>query len=195
MRPDEVIEASEAAHQRLLASVDGLRDEQMTEPSSLPGWTRAHVISHLARNADSHTWLFEGAMVGEVRHQYPSLEKRQEEIEAGAGRSPQELRDDLRAACDRLESAWRDLGDDGWERDGIVVSGPRTMAEIVFRRLREIEVHHVDLDAGYAPTDWPAVYVDGELQRRLRGLPDRADHRVLVSWLLGRGEPPELAPW
>ncbi|HEY5155071.1 MAG TPA: maleylpyruvate isomerase N-terminal domain-containing protein, partial [Acidimicrobiales bacterium] len=115
MRPDEVIEASEAAHRRLLASVDGLGDEQMAEPSSLPGWTRAHVISHLARNADSHTWLFEGAMVGEVRHQYPSLETRQEEIEAGADRAPQVLRDDLRAACDRLESAWRDLGDHGWE--------------------------------------------------------------------------------
>jgi len=27
MRPDEVIEASEAAHRRLLASVDGLGDE------------------------------------------------------------------------------------------------------------------------------------------------------------------------
>ncbi|HEY5154224.1 MAG TPA: maleylpyruvate isomerase N-terminal domain-containing protein, partial [Acidimicrobiales bacterium] len=126
---------------------------------------------------------------------YPSLEQRQEEIEAGAGRAPQELRDDLRAACERLESAWRDLGDDGWEREGIVVSGPRTMAEIVFRRLREIEVHHVDLDAGYAPSDWSAVYVEGELDRRLRGLPDRADHRDLVSWLLGRGEPPDLAPW
>jgi maleylpyruvate isomerase len=195
MRPADLIEASEEAHRRLVTAVAELEDQQVRGPSLLPGWTRGHVITHLARNADSHAWLFEGAGLGEVRHQYPSMEKRSEEIEAGAGRSARELAADLGLACARLEGAWRDLDDDRWDREGIVVSGSRTMAEIVFRRLREVEVHHVDLDIGYAPSAWPPAYVDGELRRRLVGLPGRADHRALVCWLLGRGEAPDLGPW
>jgi maleylpyruvate isomerase len=179
----------------LLTTVDGLTDEQVAGPSSLPGWTRGHVISHLARNADSHVGMFEGAAVGEVRPQYPSAEKRVDDIEAGAHRPAHELRLDLRAACDRLETAWRDLNDDLWDREGLVAAGPRTMAEFVFRRLREVEVHHVDLDAGYSPSAWSSVYVDGELRRRLPRLRDRADPVALAAWLLGRGEAPELGPW
>jgi maleylpyruvate isomerase len=168
---------------------------------------RGHVITHLARNADSHVWLFEDAAAGEVRHQYPTTDSsearpergtnptRAADIEAGAGRSADELRDDLIASCERLEAAWRALPGDLWDREGIVAAGPRTMTEFVFRRLREVEVHHVDLGLGYSPSDWPAVYVEGEFSRRMRGLPDRADHLALVTWLLGRAEAPELSPW
>ena len=149
----------------------------------------------MARNADSHVWLFNGAEVGELRRQYPSLDDREADIESGARRTAQELREDLRGACDRLESAWRELGDGLWDREGIVVTGRRTMREILFRRLREVEVHHVDLDLGYAPSEWPLIYVEGELSRRLQALPDRADHVALVTWLLGRADAPELKPW
>ena len=195
MRPEDRIAAGVAAHRRLLSAVDRLTDDPVLEPSLLPGWSRGHVISHLARNADSHVWLFDGAQAGEVRSQYSSLDQRSEDIEAGARRSAQALRHDLNSACDRLESAWRDLNEDLWDREGVVAAGKRTMRELVFRRLREVVVHHVDLDVGYAPSDWPSVYVDGELRRRLVGLSDRADHRGLVTWLLGRGDAPELGPW
>jgi maleylpyruvate isomerase len=179
----------------LLSVVDHLTDDQVLAPSLLPGWSRGHVITHLARNADSHVWLFDGAKAGEVRSQYPTLDKRSEDIEAGARRSAEALGHDLKSACDRLESAWRDLNEDLWDREGVVVAGKRTMNELIFRRLREVEVHHVDLDVGYAPSDWPSAYVDGELRRRLPGLQDRADHRALVTWLVGRGDAPELGPW
>ena len=43
--------------------------------------------------------------------------------------------------------------------------------------------------------DWPAVFVEGELAKRLAGLRDRASHTALLAWLLGRGDPPELGPW
>ena len=38
---------------RLLAVVDKLGDEDLREPSTLPGWSRTHVIGHLARNAEA----------------------------------------------------------------------------------------------------------------------------------------------
>lgn len=194
-RPDDLIEACEAAHRELVASVESLDDNGMRASSLLPDWSRAHVISHLARNADSHVWLFDGAAVGEVRRQYSSLEARQHDIESGAQRTAQELREDLRASCERLESAWVALGDDVWDREGMVVAGARTMREIVFRRLREVSVHHVDLDVGYTPSNWSTIYVEGELARRLPGLADRADEAELVRWLLGRGDAPALKPW
>ena len=139
--------------------------------------------------------MFEGAAVGEVRRQYPTQDKRAEDIELHAHGTAQQLREDLHAACGRLESAWRVLSDDLWDREGIVAAGARPMHEIVFRRLRETEVHHVDLDVGYAPSQWPEIYVEGELLRRLRGLRDRADPLALLGWLLGRGDAPELSPW
>jgi maleylpyruvate isomerase len=37
---------------RLLATAAALTDAQAREPSLLPGWTRGHVLTHIARNAD-----------------------------------------------------------------------------------------------------------------------------------------------
>jgi maleylpyruvate isomerase len=69
------------------------------------------------------------------------------------------------------------------------------MREIVSRHLRDVEVHHVDLDIDYQPTDWPELFVEGELAKRLAGLPDRASHAALLAWLLGRADAPALGPW
>ena len=41
-----------AATERLLATADALTGDQVREPSLLPGWTRGHVLTHVARNAD-----------------------------------------------------------------------------------------------------------------------------------------------
>ena len=38
-----------AATSRLLATATALSDAQVREPSSLPGWTRGHVLTHIAR--------------------------------------------------------------------------------------------------------------------------------------------------
>lgn len=195
MRPTETLEACIAAHDRLLSAVAKLDDDGVRVPSLLPGWSRAHVVVHLARNADSHVWLFEGAKLGEVRHQYPSPGMREADIEAGSSRPADALIEYLTRSCHALEEAWAGLDDNRWEVMGIVTPGPRTMAEIVFRRLREVEVHHADLGVAYSPSDWATVYVEEELRRRLPSLPDRADRPALVGWLLGREEAPVLRHW
>ncbi len=161
----------------------------------LPGWSRGHVLTHVARKTDSFVWLLGGAYVGEVREQYPEPGMRERDIEAGARRSAAELHADVAAAFDRFETAFSVLPDDLWGWEGVVQPGKRTMAEMVFRHLRDVEVHHVDLGLGYAPSDWPAVYVEGELKRRLPALPDRAERCALVAWLLGRGDAPGLSGW
>jgi maleylpyruvate isomerase len=102
---------------------------------------------------------------------------------------------DLARSCRALEVSFDALDDDKWDFEVTVRAGSRTMAEIVFSRLREVEVHHLDLAVGYQPADWPRIYVDGELSRQLSGLPERADHVQLVTWLIGRADTPHLEHW
>jgi maleylpyruvate isomerase len=118
-----------------------------------------------------------------------------EDIESGAGRPAAAVIEDVSDALHRLECAFDSLPDGLWDREGICAPGPRTMAEIVFRHLRDVEVHHADLGLGYTPEDWPEIYVEGELERRLPHLADRANRARLVAWLIGRGPAPELGPW
>ena len=57
-----------------------LEPAQVTEPSRLPGWTRGHVLSHLARNADALVNLLTWARTGVETVMYASAEARDEEI-------------------------------------------------------------------------------------------------------------------
>jgi maleylpyruvate isomerase len=195
MRPTEVIDVCVTSHQQLLNDVVQLTEVDLRAPSRLPGWDRAHVLAHLARNADSHVWLFEGAMRGEARQQYPVEGMRERDIESSSAQSKDELLRDLKSSCHALEVAWDELDDDLWESFQNVGPGPRTMSDIAFRRLREVEIHHVDLDVEYSSSDWPDLYVEEELRRQVLNLPHRADHAALVEWLVGRHEVPELGPW
>ena len=73
------------AHERLLTATRELRDEQMRRPSLLPGWSVGHVLTHVARNADSHVRRAEAAVRGVVVDQYDGgYAGREAEIEAGA---------------------------------------------------------------------------------------------------------------
>jgi len=178
-----------------LTNVSKLTDDEVHSPSLLPGWSRAHVVTHIARNADSFVWLAEGAKIGESRQQYPTPGMREADIETGSSLPANDLIADLARSCRALEVSFDALDDDKWDFEVTVRAGSRTMAEIVFSRLREVEVHHLDLAVGYQPADWPRIYVDGELSRQLSGLPERADHVQLVTWLIGRADTPHLEHW
>jgi len=196
MRPSEKIDACGASHRRLERAVASLTDDDVRAPSLLPGWSRGHVLTHLAHKTLTHVWLMGGAEVNEVREQYPSgLDQAHAEVEAGAGRPADVLREELIRSFADFEAAVERLEDDHWKRVGICVPGPRSMADIMGRHLRDAEAHHVDLDIGYRPSDWPPLFVEGELAKRLADLPNRADHAALLAWLLGRDEAPVLGPW
>ena len=195
MRPAADIDACCASHRALLAAVAPLTDDDFRSPSALPGYSRGHVVTHLANKAMAHVRLFEGASADEIRRLHPDDYDADLAAGAGADRAAVELRADLERSLQLLEAAWNSLDDARWDRQGIMTAGPRTMSEIVTHHLRDVEVHHVDLDLGYRPSDWPSHFVEGELAKRLRALPDRADHADLLAWLLGRAPAPELGPW
>jgi maleylpyruvate isomerase len=161
-----LIEQNEAAVDRLLESVAKLSDEQFGEPSLLPDWSRGHVLTHLARNADGFRNLFTWAQTGVEMPMYPSAEARAADIEAGASRSGDELKADVSDAAKSLTSKARELPDEAWLTEVRMIRGPAAPTwSMLGRRLFEVEVHHADLGAGYRPADWPDWFVSGELYR------------------------------
>ncbi|MET9864063.1 maleylpyruvate isomerase family mycothiol-dependent enzyme [Streptomyces smyrnaeus] len=156
----------------LLSDTVKLEAPEVAEASQLPGWTRAHVLTHLARNADALVNVLAG------KPMYASAEARDSDIEQGADRPLDALVDDVRVSASRLESAFAALGDDDWNRTVTLRNGVTDLASSVpFRRWIEVELHHVDLGIGYTLEDLPGTFVDRELTnmaRRFSGHPDVA---------------------
>lgn len=197
------IDGCELAHRRLRITLGRIDDDAVRGPSRLPGWTVGHLLTHLARNADGHIRILEGAVRGEHLQQYAGgVQGREADIEAGSGRSAQELIDDVVDTFVRLERVWGAMTPDAWDGYGMAGDEVRPCRQLPFFRWREVEVHHVDLGAGYEPADWPEDYVAIELRAALRHLPDRlADsgaRAALLGWLTDRAGQPGplvLSPW
>ncbi|MEE1941626.1 maleylpyruvate isomerase family mycothiol-dependent enzyme [Streptomyces sp. TRM 70361] len=158
--------------ERLLAAVAGLGDASVAEPSLLPGWTRGHVLAHLARNADALVEVLAG------RPMYPSAEVREADIERDAPRPLVVQLADLRAADARLGRAMDSLTGERWGATVALRNGVTDLASsLPFRRRIEVELHHVDLGIGYTLHDLPADFTERELEnmvRRFAGHPDVA---------------------
>ncbi|TRZ73340.1 MAG: maleylpyruvate isomerase family mycothiol-dependent enzyme [Actinobacteria bacterium] len=193
-----------ASHQRLLQALEGLTDEQCRQPSVLTGWSRAHVLSHLANNAYSHERMFAAASRGEETEQYEGGKPtRDAQIESWSGLSAHELVGHVRASMYALEGAWASATPTTWAGFGIkshAGGGRVAITDLVEMRWCESEVHHADLDLDYSFNNWDATFVRFELDRQLMiwnsrksmgltVLPDAAarlspNHRL--AWLLGR---------
>jgi maleylpyruvate isomerase len=191
------IDGCRYAHRALLDDIAGLTDEQAWSASLLPDWTIGHVLTHLARNADSVTRRLESALQGETVDQYlGGYAGRASDIAGGAGRQASELVADVRESAARLESLVADLPDQVWDRPTRDVSGAERPAHtLMLSRWREVEVHHTDLGLGYSPADWPEGLVSAWLPRELERLPKRTDQRALLAWAIGRSPPPVLGKW
>lgn len=159
--------------QRLLGTTRVIPESELRQPSLLPGWTRGHVLTHLARNADAMRNVLIGARSGQERRMYASLEGREEEINQGAGRSSKELADDLASSAMALRTIMIGLPDGAWRFPvQLPDSGPFPAGQLLTRRLVEVELHHCDLGYGYTPADWPAAFATMELPEPLRSLRD-----------------------
>ncbi|MEW9531202.1 maleylpyruvate isomerase family mycothiol-dependent enzyme [Microbispora sp. NPDC049125] len=177
--------------ERLLATVAKLTDDDLRAPSLLPGWSRGHVLAHVARNADGHVNLLTWARTGVPTPQYPTPEARAAGIEAGAGRPVEEQLADLRESANRLDRAMRDMPAAAWSATVVAMRPPEHTAwYIPIRRIREVEVHHADLGAGYGWPDWPDSYVRRELYDSVLSWPrELSTVSEIVCEEPGGGEP------
>ena len=134
-------------------------------PSLCEGWSRAHVLAHVARNAEAIQRLAQWAVDGQPRPMYPGgTHVRAAEIEAGAAKpgpaSPDDPRpagafaDDLAATAAALDPHLVALGG-GLAVDEVEMRGGLMVPPLVLPRLRlrEVVFHHVDLDDGFGFAD------------------------------------------
>ncbi len=140
---------------RLLGNTIAVSDDEWRAPSRLPGWTRGHVATHIARQADALIRLCRWARTGEPEPMYESSQARDTEIEAGAARSGLELQIDLDTTSGRLVAAFDEVAAvGGWEAPVEMRGGLQVVPRLLpLARLTEVELHHVDLDVGYGIDD------------------------------------------
>ena len=172
-----------AATERVLVTATALSDAQAREPSLLPGWSRGHVLTHIARNADGMVNLLRWARTGTPAPMYASAESRAADIEAGAGRPAADLAADVRESAAALAAEAASMPDDAWRAQVRALRGPGFPAlGVLDRRLSEVEIHHVDLAAGYASGDWPADFVADALHRVAGSFTGRDDAPCCLVW-------------
>lgn len=185
------------AESALLHSVSRLTADAFRGPSGLAGWTRGHVVAHVARNADGLTNLLRWADTGVETPMYADPGARAAGIESGAMRAHAESVRDLAESASRWMSAARTATPASWATPVVLwrSDGPVPARGIVAARLVEVEVHHVDLDVGYTFADVPpaaAEVIVGQSVPRLRRthptLTVRADD-VRRAWRVGAGAP------
>ena len=165
---------------RLLDTAAALDDAAVRAPSLLPGWSRGHVLSHLARNADGGRRLLFWARTGTETAEYASTAARAREIEAGAGRPAAELLADLRDSAASFAHEYARMPAPAWRRTVRWTAGQQhPAARAADSRLTEVLVHHVDLNAGYGPVDWPPTFVALMLDRVVASFGARPDAPVL----------------
>jgi maleylpyruvate isomerase len=201
-----------------LDRLDSLSDDALHEPSALPGWTRAHVISHFSRNARALVNLLDWARTGIATPMYPSAEARAEGIEEGSHQTAVELRAEAAEASKQLQDATAAMPDDAWDGEIRTALGRATTgAEVPWMRVRESWVHAIDLDARASVDDFPDAVVvaladevsrtlssrddcpaivleatDSHRQWRLGGDADavllKGTQAALLAWLIGRSD-------
>ncbi len=76
---------------------------------------------------------------------------------------------DLAGSAMALRTVARQLPDEAWQFEvRMMDSALFPAAALLTRRLVEVELHHCDLGAGYAPADWPAAFAAMDLPEPMR---------------------------
>lgn len=172
--------------------------DDLSAPSLCDGWTRDHVLNHLARNAEALVRLVGAAVDGTGETMYASPERRDSDIDEGVGRDPEVVVGEVEQTAVPLADALRRLGPE--HRDVVLErtpGGPTFKGGMLpFMRLREVVYHHVDLDLGFGfgfddvEPDLQVLFLENELKRQ-QGV-EGAAPLVLRSdegdtWAVGEG--------
>lgn len=189
----------------------GLDEAAYCAPSGLPGWSRKHVVAHLASNARALGRLLTWARTGDPTPMYVSPQHRADDIDAGAQLDAPELNEALTRSARELADAVEGLPPDAWTAMVVTATGRTVPArEIPWLRSREVMVHAVDLATGLTFADLPDDFLvslrDDILDWRGRevGLHVLGDPAEVTAWLAGRphagvtikGHPAsDLPPW
>ena len=215
MDPLVLLTDVDRATDNLLRAAADLDPAVVSAPSLLPGWTVGHVLTHIARNADAYTNLLTWARTGVETPAYASPAARDAAIAEGAARPLREQLEDIRTAHERFADAGAAMPAQAWTFQLDFIKLPA--AGVPWARLREVEVHHVDLGVSYSPADWSDAFALRLLKELVTGFdtpamvlrPFGIEHALtigtadnppvgggptksLAAWLSGRGDGTDL---
>ncbi|MCU7726946.1 maleylpyruvate isomerase family mycothiol-dependent enzyme [Actinoplanes sp. KI2] len=144
----------------LLGALQAVPDVQLSDPCTLPGWSRKHLVAHVSLNAEALMNLATWARTGVETPMYSSPEQRDDDIERDAKLPAAELRDRVVETAVALDASLAGLTESQWgqairTRQGREVTGE----EIPWMRSREVMVHAADLGAGVGFADLPADFL------------------------------------
>jgi|SRR4051812_18206077 maleylpyruvate isomerase len=196
---ERAVAALPEASARLVRTVDGFHGDDWLAPSLLPDWTRAHVVAHLGLNATAMARALHGLVADEddpePRTMYDSDDQRAHDIAELADLDASDIRGRLLAGVTLLQEAIDAVPADRWDTRVERTPGGRTMRAGAFpgMRWRELEIHHVDLDAGYQPSGWSIDFAEHLLDAMTKRLAPEQPFEVKPldskrSWLVGDGE-------
>ncbi|MEW5812754.1 MAG: maleylpyruvate isomerase family mycothiol-dependent enzyme [Actinomycetota bacterium] len=141
-----------------------LSDADFDDGTLLDGWTRRHLIAHVAYNALALCRLLDWAATGEETPMYDSTEQRGRQIAEGSTLNVGALRNLFAHSCARLDEKWRHLPDPAWKETVRTAQGRLVPAEeTVWMRTREVWIHAVDIHDGGRFGDFPHVVLDSLL--------------------------------
>lgn len=133
----------------LEATVASLSEDELRAPSLCEGWSRAHVVAHLASNGRALVRLVDWAVSGEEQQLYASREARDREIDELATLPREELVTRLREADEyfavQSERLSGELAVESVDLHGKEIP----VTSIVALRIAEVVVHHHDLDTAW----------------------------------------------
>lgn len=193
-------------------AIDRLDEASYGAPSLLPGWTRKHLVAHLAGNAEALGNLLHWARTGEPTPMYSSPEQRAAAIESGAGQPGDWLTVWFEESARALAEAMATMTGERWQAEVVTAQGRTVPAsETAWMRSREVMVHAVDLATGVRFADLPEEFLaelrdDIRAKRGRTGVPTvHGSPAEVTAYLAGRpyagvttadGTPAEpLTPW
>jgi maleylpyruvate isomerase len=207
------VDAGDAVLSRVVGE---LTDADLDAPTRLDGWSRRHVIAHLARNAEALRRLLAWARTGIVSPMYADTSQRAAEIERSADHEPARLRSELEQTAAALRDDAAAMTDEAWSARVRSARGREIpAAEVLWMRAREVWLHALDLNAGVGiadlPTDFSVTLVE-DVVGFFATVPACPAMRIVSSghtWALGaaslagaagaaalvRGEPQYVAAW
>lgn len=202
---------------RVLGETMAVSDEEWQAPSRLPGWTRAHVATHLARGAENLAWAVQEMVSADrSRHRGITEAQRTLTLDRGSERPGVELQIDLDTTAGLLNATISDVPEELHDRPVALLPGLHIPFRAVpLARLHELATHLSDLDLGfelasihpdtaYWLLEWVLVMIDGRPdfpRLRLHRDSDVAEigaegetvdvwgtDAAFYAWLTGRGD-------
>jgi maleylpyruvate isomerase len=136
--------------------LNDLSDAQLALPSRISGWSRRHLVAHVAYQARGLARLVEAARLERKAERLEEPDAQIEEVDFGASLPAHALRYLFHHAQIHLNVEWRDLHDDGWCASIESLQGRLVpISETPWMRASAIWQAAVQLDNGGSWRDFP----------------------------------------